>query len=88
MFLIAILLVTSMSLREYAHFIDHANIDTAQSSFDHDLKFHFVTEAEPVYKATSDHQRIIEIIQILCENNSSIQTHLLPEPRAPPVCFG
>ncbi len=81
-----ILVVVSMSVREYAHFVDHAHTGTTQSRHDHDLKFHFATEAEPVYKAYLDHQRIIEIIQILCENNSSIQPHLLPETRAPPIC--
>ena len=82
----AILLVTSMSVREYAHFMDHVHTGTTQSGHDHDLKFHFVTEAESTYNANPDHQRVIEIVQTLCENNSSVQPRLLPETRAPPVC--
>ncbi len=82
-----ILVVVGMSVREYAHFIDHVHTGTTQSGHDHDLKFHFATEAETVFKASSGHQRIIEVIQILSENNSSIQPHLLPETRAPPVRF-
>ncbi len=90
MLLMAMLLISSMALREYAHFIDHAHHfygqpGAAESSFDHDAKFHYITEAELAFEAPCMHQQVVAIVAPLCEKNLSSQPHLLPETRAPPA---
>jgi hypothetical protein len=85
MLLMTILIVFSMSVREYAHLKDHFDIGTTQSDFDHDLKFHFVTEAVPVFTAQHEYRRVIEVIQPLSNNNIVTQAYLLPDSRAPPI---
>ncbi len=91
MFILAVLLFSSMTLREYAHYVDHAHHfygqpGTAHSSFDHDAKFHFVTEAELAFEPPCWHQQVVTVIEPLCEKNTSSHPRLLPETRAPPVC--
>lgn len=90
MFLVAMLLISSMTLREYAHYIDHAHHfqgqpETAQSSFDHDAKFHYITAAELAFEAPCMHQQVVAIVAPLCQKNLSSEPHLLPETRAPPA---
>jgi hypothetical protein len=90
MFLLAMLLISSMTLREYAHFIDHARHfhgqpGTSQPNFDHEAKFHFVTQAMMAFEPPCWHQKVVAIISPLCEKNLLAQPHLLPETRAPPA---
>ena len=90
MSLLAMLLVSSMTLREYAHFIDHAHRfhdqpGSAHSSFDHEAKFHFVMEAELVFEPPCWHRDPMELIQPLCDQKLSAELRLLPETRAPPA---
>lgn len=90
MLVMAILLIGSMALREYAHFHAHANQPqgqpvTAQSRLNHDAKFHFVTEAEPTFEPPFWHQQVVAVVQPVHENTPFARPHLLPETRAPPV---
>jgi len=91
MFFLAVLLFSTMSLREYAHFMahtsdSHGQSGSAQSSLSHDAKFHFVTEAEAAFEPPQWHQQVVAVILPLCENIPFAQPHLLPETRAPPAC--
>lgn len=90
MFLMAMLLISSMTLREYAHFIDHAHHfqgkpGAAESSFDHDAKFHYLTEALLAFECHCWHHQLVMVIPAMCENNLSAEPSLLPETRAPPA---
>lgn len=90
MFLLAMLLISSMALREYAHFIDHAHrfhgqTGSTHSSNDHEAKFHFVTEAELVIEPPCWRRDMVEFVEPLCEQKLSAEPRLLPETRAPPV---
>ena len=90
MFTVAVFLISSMSLREYAHFVDHiSNFNgypgTSTSEFDHQAKFHCVTEAEQTFEPPCWRQQAVAILQLLRENTPSSQPRLLPESRAPPA---
>ncbi len=90
MFTVAVFLISSMSLREYAHFVDHflhfnGCPGTFTSELDHEAKFHCVTEAEPTFKPPILRQPLVAILQLLQENVPSSQPRLLPETRAPPA---
>jgi len=89
-FLMALLLVSSMALREYAHFVDHARPfqgqpGSARTNTDHEAKFHFVTEAELAFETPGWHHKFVGFTQPLSENNTSSPPRLLPETRAPPA---
>ena len=90
MFTVAVLLISGMSLREYAHFVDHIQSlngrpGTFTSELDHQAKFHCVTEAEPTFEPPCWHQQVVAVLQLLRENTLSSQPRLLPETRAPPA---
>ncbi len=91
MFLMALLLISSMALREYAHFIDHAHqfhgqSGSAHSSFDHEAKFHFVPEAESSFEPLCWRQQVEAVVQVPSQSKPSADFPLLPETRAPPAC--
>lgn len=90
MFTVVLFLISSMSLREYAHFLDHflhfndrPGIFT--SELDHEAKFHCVTEAESKFEPPILHQQLVAILQLPEELVPSSQPRLLPETRAPPA---
>ncbi len=90
MFTVAMFLIGSISLREYAHFVDHIQNFNERpgnntSEFDHQAKFHCVTEAEPTFEPPVLHQQLVAVLQLLRENTPSSQPRLLPETRAPPA---
>lgn len=90
MFTLAVLLISSMGLREYAHIIDHArhfqsHRGTFSLDFNHEAKFHCLTEAESAFEPPCVHQQVVAILQLLREDNSSSQPRLLPATRAPPA---
>ena len=90
MLIMAMLLISSMTLREYAHFIDHARHfhgqpGSTQPNFDHEAKFHFVTEAESAFEPPCWRQNVVTVIAPLSEKTSTARPHLLPETRAPPA---
>ncbi len=90
MFLMAMLLISSMAFREYAHFIDHAHHfqglpSETHSSLDHDAKFHYLTEAVLAFAIPGMHQKVVAIVAPLSAKDISSVPHLLPPNRAPPV---
>lgn len=90
MFLMAMLLVSSMTFREYAHFIDHAHHahgspGTAETSYDHDAKFHYLTEALLTIEPPCWHDKLVMVIPPLSEKNPFAAPRFLPDTRAPPV---
>jgi hypothetical protein len=90
MFTVAVFLISSMSLREYAHFIDHflhfsGRPGTFTSELDHEARFHCVTEAEPAFEPPILSQQLVAILQLPQENVPSSRPRLLPETRAPPT---
>lgn len=90
MFIVAILLVNSMAMRDFAHFKAHANhppreLPTPQSCTTHDAIFHCVTEAEAPFEPPCWNLRLVAVIQPLCENIAHGGLRLLPETRAPPA---
>ncbi len=87
MFLMAMLLVSSMTFREYAHFIDHAHGSpgTAETSYDHDAKFHYLTEALLTIEPPCWHDKLVMVIPPLSEKNPFAAPRFLPDTRAPPV---
>lgn len=91
MFVVAMLLISSMTLREYAHFEEHTHylegqFGTTPSNFDHEAKFHYVTEAQLAFEPPLWHRQVVCTVQSLSENNAISEPHLLPETRAPPAC--
>lgn len=90
MITVAVLLIGSMAVREYAHVLDHVRNGnkgphTLTSELNHDAIFHCVTEAVPLFEPPCWHQPAVESLQALRENLPSSQLRFLPETRAPPV---
>ncbi len=90
MFAVAMLLIGSMGLREYAHFLDHFHhLDehpgTVTTDFDHQARFHSVTGAEPVFEPPCWHEQVAPIPLPQRQSAPSSRPHILPPTRAPPA---
>lgn len=87
---LAVLLLGSMAVREYAHVLDHlhhfhGDPTTFTTELTHNAVFHCMGEAATPFEPFCWCRRVVEILPVFRDNLPSGPPRLLPDTRAPPV---